>query len=152
MTVLAAALVAGCAPTTTVVLDFPTQRSFEVSELVRIDVVRIAPDALGSCPDVTDATLRAEPLDVAIAVEPTSVCDIQAGLAVGDPGSGPLAFVAQVIDDRNTVILLGCTVAEAFPGAPPVRIEFYPTAEYTESEARAGSPGTRAGASCGGGA
>ena len=146
-----AALVSGCAANVAVVLDFPTSRAFDVSELVRIDVVRVASDELGSCPAVIDATLRAEPLDLALALDDTNVCEVERGLALGDPGGGALAFVAQVIDDRNTVILVGCTIAEAYPGGPAVRIELYPTGDYTASAGRLAETATRAGGTCGGG-
>lgn len=147
---LALLLVAGCSPTAVVVLDFPTSRAFAVTELVRLDIVRIAPDALGSCPQVIDALAGGTP-DVALAIDPTNVCEVQGGLALGDPGSGPLAFVAQALDDRNDVILEGCAIGEAYPGAPPVRVELYPTAAYTSSVGRLGATATRAGGTCGGG-
>ncbi len=147
----AGALLSGCAANVGVVFDFPTTRAFEISELIQLDVVRIAPDALGSCPAVLESALRGDTLDVVVGLEATDVCAVEAGVAVPDPGSGPLAFVAQVIDDRNSTILAGCTIAEAYPGAPPVRIELYPTAGYTVSVERLSDADTRAGGACGGG-
>jgi hypothetical protein len=147
---LVALAVSGCAANVPIILDFPTTRAFEISENVRIDVVRIAPDALGSCPMVlTDAMDRPDTLDIAAQLDLTNVCEAQAGIALPDPGSGALAFVAQVVDDSNRVILAGCTVAEAYPGSPPVRIELHPTASYTMSATTAGAG--RAGSACGGG-
>ena len=99
---------------------------------------------------MTERSLRGDALDIAIELEPTSVCDIEAGIALGDPGAGPFAFVAQVLDNRNESILVGCAIGEVYPGSPPVRIELYPTMGYNDSVARS-DVAMRAGSTCAGG-
>ena len=142
-------ILGGCAPTTAVVFDFPTSSAFRASELIRLDVVRLTDGDLGGCPDILDRSVRGDALDLALELEPTSVCDIRAGLTLADPGSGAFAFVAQVLDNRSAPILVGCTIGEVYPGSPPVRIELYPTGGYNESVARSDAA-MRVGASCGG--
>ncbi len=139
-----AATLSGCAANVPVQLVFPSTGAFDASELVRIDVVPLAPDALGTCPELLAASLVGAPDGVVYTLEPTDVCAVQAGIAIPDPGAGAFVFSAQALDGANTPVLAGCTVAETYPGGPAVRIELFPTASYT--------PGTRAGASCSPGA
>ena len=148
--VVACFFCAGCAANVPVVLDFPTTRAFDISELVRIDVVAIESDALGSCPDLLASAARGDVLDT-IASSEAGVCEALAGLSLPDPGGGPRAFLAEVVDDRNTVILSGCVVSEAYPGAPAIRIELFPTDAYNPSADRLDESDVRAGGACRGG-
>lgn len=147
-------MAAGCAPNpVTLDVNFPSETSFLVSRFVRVDAIPVAPNALGVCPGFVEAAENNETVEGAIAsVDNAQTCDMRRGIRLPDVGSGPRAYLVRVFDDSNTVLLVGCTVAEVYASAPAIRVEVYPTDDYDTAAMRlAPEPGETIDSRCGGG-
>lgn len=129
----AAPLVTSCAgPTVTLDLRFPSQTAFIASSLVDFDIVPLTSSSqdLGRCPALVADALADTELGASTSVLGVPRCDVRAGIALPDPGSGPHAFIVQALSATNATLLVGCAVGEAYPGGPPIRVDLFPTEAY----------------------
>lgn len=123
----------GCGTeTVTVDLSFPSAETFVRSESARILVVPIDAGEEGVCPDLL-AQARIGVLD-AVAVEDTgmrNVCDFRAEqVELEALPEGLHAYVAVAQGPAGEVWLTGCTIADVYVDAPPLRIVLDSTDEY----------------------
>ena len=134
-------------PTVPLDLRFPSQTTFLVTRTVRVDVVALDSASLGRCPEL----LAARTLDATLSVDDLAPCDVRRGLDLPDPGPGAHAFIVRARAASNAVILEGCTVAEAYPGAAPIEVTLYPTGDYaTAAAAMPPPPGATVDSICAG--
>lgn len=143
--VLSGGLSAGCASNVPVIIDFPSPASAVISSNADIVMVPIDENTLDICPQL----LGTPTLD-GIEIEGVPICSLRSGTALPDPG-GAVAVVVRVLDDRATVILEGCEVADVHPGRGEIRVELFPTAAYSATLARLGPPAGGIDLVCGGG-
>lgn len=144
--------IAGCAaPSVSLSLGFPSQEAFLVTSSIDLHVVPLEGD-LDQC-----AILLGQAIQGAAVPETSSSldlvpCDVLHGAQLPDPGGGAHAFIV-IGRATNGVILGGCSVAEAYPGAPPIEVDLYPTAtaDYAAAVTAAHlAPGSTADQRCGG--
>lgn len=125
--------VVGCAPAPVdVELSFPSRETFLYSEFGRLRVYEVDLDMADTdCPAILDDIMATEPV---LDSDWTQICEFRAGtVGFSDVPPGPHAYVVQVRDPMNNVILEGCRVAEAYEGAPTVQVQMYPTTEYDDA-------------------
>ncbi len=142
------ALTASCTgPTVTLDLRFPSQVGFVAASLIDVEVVPLAPDALGRCPALLADVLAGTQVNPSLSVPGVPRCDVLHGVALPDPGGGPHAFIVQALSQTNAILLAGCAVGEAYPGGPPIRVDLYPTDAYA-AVASGVPPGSTAEGAC----
>ncbi len=131
---LAAALAAGGCGLTPVEVDvtFPREENFLYTDFGQLLVYTIdASEGLGDCPallEQVESTGIGMPI---LSTERRPICDFRSGgVSFGDVPPGPHAYVMLAVDDTDNVLLEGCTVAEAYEGAPPVELRLFPTGDY----------------------
>ena len=128
---LSTLVIAGCAPQPVDVdVGFPSLSTFLFSDFGRLLVYEVEPDeeGLGSCAGLLvragDGNFGTPVLDS----DWRPICDFRARTVAFDSiPPGPHAYVAIARDEANVILLSGCTIAEAYEGAPPVDLELYPT-------------------------
>jgi len=140
---------AGCVQTLPLEIRFPSTNTFLVATEVRI---RVYDTSASSCPQLVTAVSggsMASGMD--LSNETYAACDVFRGAAVPDPGSGRKSVLVEALNRNSTAtILIGCTEAEAYPGAPPIAVALYPTDNYAVELAANPPTGTIA-SRCGGG-
>ena len=139
----------GCVQSLPLEIRFPSTNTFLVATEVRI---RVYDTSASSCPQLVTAVRGGS---MASGTELSNVtyaaCDVYTGAVVPDPGSGRKSMLVEALDRNGTAtILVGCTEAEAFPGAPPISVSLYPTRGYA-AELAANPPMGNIAARCGGG-
>jgi hypothetical protein len=123
---------AGCGANGVVIdLNFPSESAFAQSQNARLRIFPRTRDELGTCPTLldriaTDAFVETKAWDSGAA----DVCAFRGGLAVPELPAGPHAFVVEVRDSSNRVILVGCTMAETYVGAPDIAVTLSPTSDF----------------------
>ena len=133
---LAAPLAAACAPTPVdVSLAFPSRDTFLYSDFARLLVYEVdIADATESCAAILDDVAAGQFGAPVYDTDWTEVCGFRAGgVRFEDIPPGPHAFVVVTRDQSNTALLSGCRVAEAYEGAPAVRVALFPTPSYDDA-------------------
>jgi hypothetical protein len=135
-------MLSGCGLTpVTVDTRFPSSETFLYSEFGRLVVYELEDDGLGRCPELVDATANAMFGEPTLDSDWQPICNFQNGdVTFDDVPPGPHAYVILSRDERNVVILAGCSVAEAYESAPAVRVDLYPTDNYGAEVAAVGEP------------
>lgn len=119
-------LLAGCANTVPLEIDFPNETAVLISSNADIRLFPVGADELDRCstllttPSTSGGTL----------VGSIPICDLRS-YALPDPG-GPVAIVVRVLDDTNSEILAGCAIADVYPGRGVIHLELFPTDDYLE--------------------
>ncbi|HHH27108.1 MAG TPA: hypothetical protein ENK57_01995 [Polyangiaceae bacterium] len=136
--IVGALFAAGCAPTPVEVdITFPREENFLFTEFGQLLVYEVDPlTGLGDCPSLLRQaeTNMGSPV---LMTERLPICDFRAGgVGFGDVPPGPHAYLLLATDDADNLLLDGCTIAEAYEGAPPVEIRLFPTADYNDAVAR----------------
>lgn len=110
---LGAMALGACAPEPIVLdINFPSEPAFLVTRFVQIHVVSAA-SATDPCGEARRSVIAgSEPNGLLGRVAPTPVCDVRAGIGVPVLGSGPLAYVVTALNDTNTILFLGCQIAD----------------------------------------
>jgi hypothetical protein len=148
---LAGSLSLGCESAPVLLeLNFPTTTAFMISEQGRVRIFTLGEGQLGLCPQLLEALPTSSfPLPATHDSGLTDACALRDGLAL-PTFEGPHAYLVEMRNTSNELVLRGCTVAELWAGAPDVRVELYPTDAYAAAAAMppGGTPETR----CGGGA
>jgi hypothetical protein len=145
----AAPLLAACAgPVVPIELRFPSQIAFVATTLVDFDIVPLSSSSedLGRCPTLIAHAMSSTDLGASTSVHEIPRCDVRSGTALPDPGTGPHAYLVQARGATAT-ILIGCTVAEAYPGGPTIRVDLFPTEAYGPAAA-AVPPGSTVDGAC----
>ncbi len=130
---LLAALLAGCGLTPVEVdVTFPREENFLYTDFGQLLVYPIdASEGLDDCPALLD---QVESTGIGMPILSTGripICEFRSGgVSFGDVPPGPHAYVMLALDDADSVLLDGCTIAEAYEGAPPVELRLYPTGDY----------------------
>lgn len=135
--VLCALVLAGCAPAPVEVeLSFPSRDTFLHGEFGRL---RVFPVDLSmsdeDCPVILDRVegggeAGAPVLDSGW----TQICEFRAGnVRFENAPAGPHAYVVQVRNRDNTVILEGCRVGEVYIDAPIIDVQMFPTEGYEDA-------------------
>jgi len=132
------ALAVGCAPTPVdIEVTFPREENFLFTEFGQLFIYDVDPETgLGDCPLLLEQIVRDVGMPI-LSTPRTNICDFRAGgVNFGDVPPGPHAYVVVATNDADAILLTGCTVAEAYEGAPPVEIRLFPTGEYAEATRR----------------
>lgn len=133
LSALVASMTLGCAPTPVEVdLAFPSRDTFLYSEFARLLVYEVDLESPESdCPALIEGLMDDQVGDPILDTDFTEICGFRdPGVSFDSIPPGPHAYVVVARDDSSTILLTGCTVAEAFEGAPPVRVRMFPTTEY----------------------
>ncbi len=146
---LLALSITGCAQSLPLELRFPSTNTFLVATEVRI---RVYDTSASSCPQLVTAVSGGSMAPgTALSSVTYPTCSAYAGAAVPDPGSGRRSILVEALNRNGTAtILVGCTEAEAYPGAPPITVALYPTSNYA-TELVANPPVGTIADRCGGG-
>ncbi len=149
--IIGALALAGCAsPTVSLSIGFPSQEAFLVTSLIDVDVVPLG-DHLDQCATLLGAAVQGTDVSASSSSLGLVPCEVRSGLTLPDPGGGGHAFIV-LARATSGVILAGCTVAEAYPGAPPIQVDLFPTATTNYATALTAAhlaPGTTAAQRCG---
>lgn len=133
--VLALGSMTACAPTPVEVdLTFPSRDTFLYADFGRLLIYEVDLEASDDgCP------ARLEELSTGGLGTPiydsdwAPICDFRSGvIQFGAIPPGPHAYAALARDNANNLLLTGCTVAEAYEGAPSVPVRLFPTPAYEE--------------------
>lgn len=124
--------VTGCAPNpVTVELRFPREDNFLFSDFGRLVLYPVdGMDELGACPALLESANAGTFDDPTLDSDWEPVCAFRDGYVFPSVPEGPHAYVMLTRNEANAIMLTGCRVAEAYDGAPAVRISMYPTDEY----------------------
>lgn len=143
---------AGCAsPTVSLSIGFPSQEAFLVTNNIDVQAFALEGD-LDQCPSLLTSAVRGTGVTASSESLGLVPCDVRSGITLPDPGGGGHAFVV-LGRATNGVILGGCAIGEAYPGAPPIQVDLYPTstADYAAAVTAAHlAPGSTADQRCGG--
>lgn len=154
LVLVSALALAGCAsPTVSLSIGFPSNEAFLVTSTLDLEVVPLGAD-LDQCPVLLGNAIQGTDVPASSSSLGLVPCDVRAGITLPDPGGGAHAFIV-LGRATNGVILGGCTVAEAYPGAPQIRVDLFPTTTmgYTAAVTAAHlAPGSTADQRCGGAA
>ncbi|MCB9595520.1 MAG: hypothetical protein H6719_22560 [Sandaracinaceae bacterium] len=131
--IVIASLVGGCGLTPVEVdVTFPREENFLYADFGQLLVYPVDPaEGLGDCPDLLD---QVESTGIGMPVLSTDrlpICDFRSGgVSFGDVPPGPHAYLMLAYDDADNLLLDGCTIAEAYEGAPAVEVRLFPTSDY----------------------
>ena len=125
-------LLSGCGLTPVAVdVRFPSSETFLYSDFGRLILYDVEETGLGQCPELVDSTVDAMFGEPVLDSDWQPICGFQSGdVKFDDVPPGPHAYVVLSRDENNVVLLAGCSVAEAYEDAPPVRVDLYPTDAY----------------------
>ncbi|MCA9605222.1 MAG: hypothetical protein KC619_06495 [Myxococcales bacterium] len=130
---LAVGLLTGCGLTPVEVdVSFPREENFLYTDFGQLLVYPVdVTEGLDDCPallDQIESTGIGSPI---LSTDRIPICDFRSGgVSFGDVPAGPHAYVMVALDDTDNILLDGCTIAEAYDGAPPVELRLFPTGEY----------------------
>ena len=133
MSLAALALAAGCAPTPVEVdLAFPSRDTFLYSDFGRLLVYEVdLEQPAQDCPGLIEALSDGEVGDPVLDTDWSEICGFRdPGVRFDSIPPGPHAYVVLARDEANNLLLTGCRVAEAYEGAPTVRVRMFPTNDY----------------------
>jgi hypothetical protein len=152
---ISAALSSCASPTVSLSIGFPSQEAFLVTTQIDLHIVPIDGD-LDQCPVLLAAAVQGtlDPMRDSSSSLGLVPCDVRSGIALPDPGGGAHAFIV-IGKASNQAILGGCSVGEAYPGAPAIDVDLYPTDTMTYATAVTAAhlaPGSTADQRCGGSA
>lgn len=124
--------ISSCASDPVIVeVAFPSESAFLQSTSARLTVYG-APDAFDSvCAELLAGTRR----DLSIENDSglTDVCALRGGgVRFDDVSAGPKAFVVQIRNASDAIILEGCTVREAYTESEPIVVSITATDFYDE--------------------
>lgn len=125
----------GCAPIPVEVdVTFPREENFLFTDFGQLFIYDVDPvTGLGDCPALLEQIRRDVGTPI-LSTDRTQICDFRdGGVNFGDVPPGPHAYVVVATNDADTMLLSGCTVAEAYEGAPPVEIRLFPTPGYADA-------------------
>jgi hypothetical protein len=146
--------IAGCgSPTVSLLIGFPSQEAFLVTSSIDLQIVPLEGN-LDQCPMLLGDAIRGADVHASSSSLGMVPCDVRSGLVLPDPGPGGHAFIV-LGRATNGVVLGGCAVAEAYPGAPEIQVDLYPTTtdDYQMAVTAAHlAPGSTADQRCGGSA
>ncbi|MFO0686310.1 MAG: hypothetical protein U0234_29880 [Sandaracinus sp.] len=149
---LAALALGSCAtPTVSLSLGFPSQEAFLVTTNVDIYVVPLGGD-LTQCATLLNAAVQGADVPASASFTNLTPCSLLGRAVLPDPGGDPSAFIV-LGRATNGVILGGCSVAQAYPGGPEIRVELFPTdtSDYDDAVTAAHlAPGSTADQRCAG--
>ncbi|MBX3269266.1 MAG: hypothetical protein KF729_03340 [Sandaracinaceae bacterium] len=129
-------LAGGCGLTPVEVeLVFPREENFLYSEFGQLLVYDVSPEErLGDC---STRLIEVESTGVGSPILSTQrrpICEFRdGGIRFPDIPAGPHAYVMLAYDDADSLLLSGCTIAEAYEGAPDVTVRLFPTAGYARA-------------------
>lgn len=125
-------VLSGCGLTPVAVdVHFPSTETFLFSDFGRLILYEVPDDDLGACPQLVDDTVDAVFGDPTLDSDWQPICEFSNGdVKFDDVPPGPHAYVVLARDESNVVLLAGCSIAEAYESAPPVRIDLFPTDAY----------------------
>lgn len=133
---LTAVLFAGCGLTPVEVdVTFPREENFLYTEFGQLLVYPVdAAEGLTDCPALLDQVESTGIGSPVLFTDRLPICDFRAGgVTFGDVPPGPHAYVMLAYDDTDNLLLDGCTIAEAYEGAPPVEMRLFPTNDYARA-------------------
>jgi len=136
--VLGVLLSVGCAPVPVEVdVIFPREENFLFTDFGQLLIYDVDPETGRSdCPVLLEQ-VRSDIGSPILSTDRTPICEFRAGgVNFGDVPPGPHAYVVIATDDADNALLTGCSIAEAYEGAPPVEIRLFPTADYTDATSR----------------
>jgi hypothetical protein len=149
---LVAALgIAGCAsPTVSLSIGFPSQEAFLVTTSLDLEIVPLGGN-LDQCATLLNDAVQGVDVGASSSSLGLVPCEVRAGAQLPDPGDGGHAFIV-IGRATNGVILGGCSVGEAYPGAPPIQVDLFPTTTTNYAAAVTAAhlaPGSTADQRCG---
>jgi hypothetical protein len=149
LVLLALALASCSSPTVSLSIGFPSNEAFLVTTGIDIQIVPM--DDLDQCATLLSAAIQSTDIHPSISSLGLVPCTVRSGTTLPDPGSGAHAYVV-LGRATNGVILGGCTVGDAYPGAPPIEVDLFPTrtSDYAAAVTAAHlAPGSTADQRCG---
>src|SRR5690606_22391917 len=132
---LVLALATACAPTPVEVnLTFPSRDTFLYADFGRLLIYEVELEASADgCPALLERLSTGGIGTPVYDSDWAPICDFRSGaIQFGDIPPGPHAYAALARDNANNLLLTGCTVAEAYEGAPRVPVRLFPTTTYEE--------------------
>ncbi len=131
----ALALAIGCAPVPVEVeVFFPREENFLFTDFGQLFIYNVDPvTGLGDCAGLLEQ-IRRDVGSPILSSDRVGICEFRdGGVSFGDVPPGPHAYLVVATDDADTMLLSGCTIAEAYEGAPPVEIRLFPTSDYVDA-------------------
>jgi hypothetical protein len=138
-------------PTVPLSLGFPSNEAFLVTTSIDIEIVPLG-ESTDQCAPLLGNAIQGTDVHASISALGLAPCDVLHGITLPDPGSGAFAYIV-LGRATNGVILAGCRVGDAYPGAPAIEVDLYPTTTAAYSTAVTAAhlaPGSTAAQRCGG--
>ncbi len=136
-------LMSGCESAAPVVieLNFPSVSTFLYSEFARIQAFNLNEEEIGDCPNLIGRARggTAAVVDAYLDSGSLPICYFRLqGVTFEHIDQGPKAYVALVWDasEPKALLLIGCTVGEAYENAPPIKITLHMSDDYISAVER----------------